>query len=301
MFNLRFLFKDKKVTNSKNKFRRIEQKFILSKSYLPNFMDILNNNMDRGYLREDTTHTLIESTYFDANNLNFFQDHFKKLDIRFKVRVRRYAPNGIWEEGPALLEVKYKELGVSKKYRISIGNKDLNQIMAGELLSQSPALSKLNENMNQAELNDFISFYNDLSSKYKPLPVLKIKYKRFAFEKDDFRVTVDHALDYECMLPKQHLKSLVSAFAGHSILDNAYEMSKKYAEGEVFLVEMKHRGTIPDWMNNFILAYDMDTDISFSKYCWAIGKVFKKQVYGFATGLYPKQIRENTYGHGTIN
>src|SRR5262245_56004628 len=103
---------------SPDKFVRIEDKFLLPSVYENILIQTIAGHMQPSYASSGTDFTLIESLYLDSDNLDFYQDHFTKTSGRAKVRVRKYAPNGVWASGDAFVEAKFKDLEVCTKERL---------------------------------------------------------------------------------------------------------------------------------------------------------------------------------------
>src|SRR5687767_9605868 len=103
---------------------RIEEKFIMPARLKPSLLEALERNLKPNYPHPGTRFTLIESIYFDSDALSLFREHFTSPLKRFKLRTRRYGPNGLWSLNDALIELKAKEGRVTRKLRTRVsGNR----------------------------------------------------------------------------------------------------------------------------------------------------------------------------------
>ncbi|MFN8370726.1 MAG: VTC domain-containing protein [Bacteriovoracaceae bacterium] len=97
---------DQFKNNSSGEFNRIEDKYLVKMDDLNTVLKSLYTHMDPSYLDDVTQFTLIESLYFDSDNLDFYKHHFMDLTKRYKLRTRRYAPNGIWSTEASASRIK---------------------------------------------------------------------------------------------------------------------------------------------------------------------------------------------------
>ncbi len=251
---------------SKGEFLRIEDKYLVEESLLPKILDELNQKMDPSYLDSDTQFTMIESLYFDSSNLDFFRHHFAKMPTRYKLRVRRYGPDGVWNNDSCLLELKRKSGGKCKKVRFKISATDLDNLKQGLALQDFQALYQINTETQESEILERFNLVNQLILEYQLRPVRAIRYKRFAFEKNDFRATIDmkiHQIEY-IKLDQPFSDSIKAEEKTWTKVSN---IIKKYGAGDKFILELKHKGVIPEWTSQ-MLEKNQIKQSSFSKYCY---------------------------------
>ena len=79
-------------------FERIESKFLAPVIYQDLFEAYANAYLAPAYPNPDTQFVDIESLYFDSRHLGFFQHHLERRSIRSKMRLRRYAPDGVFSK-----------------------------------------------------------------------------------------------------------------------------------------------------------------------------------------------------------
>ena len=251
-------------------FRRVEDKYLIRPEIKEFVTKFIEDNMEVSYPSKNTTFTLIESIYFDSENLNFFQDHFdKNLNERFKLRIRRYAPNGTWMKGPYLLELKAKIEGVSNKLRFNISDNIFEELKQGRTIGLTGEIFQINPKVTVETLINRINKINKLIEKHKLAPMISIQYHRKAFEKNDFRVTIDSKLKIDYI-------GKVNAIKANSLKEKDFwckveKIKRKYDDNHKIL-EVKHLGVIPEWIAKFLDHYDVNKT-SFSKYCYSIGNL----------------------------
>src|SRR5271157_1866837 len=109
---------------------------------------------------------------------------------RMKVRVRKYGPNGTWDNIDNFLELKYKEHDDVTKKRIQLDSTNLKKVKAGSQLVFNAELENLNLPLYSAtDLKRYIQEYNKIVMGFDITPVLSVTYKRLAFGKGPLRVT----------------------------------------------------------------------------------------------------------------
>lgn len=277
---------DSSVSNQNGEFQRIEDKYLLPSTLKNLVLEKLYKNMEPSYLHKDTTFTLIESIYFDSAQFEFFFHHFLPVETRYKMRIRRYAPNGIWSEGPVLLELKRKRNGESKKSRFMLPLADLEKIKRLQTLNFNNEIREINPTMKMKTLLKRIHKVNDLISTYSLLPVLSIQYNRLAFEKDGFRVTLDQELSGKGIsgMNSSHIASLQD---NPEIWQKASLLFNKFENDDQVVMEIKHQGVIPNWMTELLNELKLEKT-NFSKYCWFAMNESKNMLFPMANNKFDK-------------
>ena len=285
---------DNKIISSasEGEFKRIEDKFLVSKKMQDLVFKCLSQNMDESYLDNDTHFTLIESIYFDSSEITLFKDHFNLLiPKRYKMRVRRYGPNGIWNTENYLLEVKSKKEGQCKKVRFTIGQIELDIISAGLQLQLTPRLIQLNQKMKLETLQKRVEKVNQLIEHYGLIPSRSVKYKRFAFERNGFRATIDIDLEEKSLIELQGINPQV--LLQNDIWNKAALLVLKFKGEDKFVLELKHGGNIPRWAEKMLEDYHI-AKTSFSKYCYFTARELKNlhpELNAHISQIMPEQNR----------
>ena len=250
---------------SDERFTRIEEKFFLPQNLRETFLNLVETHLPASYPDKATKFTLIESIYFDSTDLRSFREHFDQLPYRFKLRSRRYGPNGTWEsndDSTVFIELKTKQDGVSDKFRTKIKPEELKNLVNGGRIGspseKAKAAHKINEVIDQASLS----------------PSAKIVYRRFAFEKDSIRLTVDDQVQFN---PEINIdQNLAKSMTGQKWWNAAETMSSDIFKAGMSLVELKHFGTTPQWLISFMREHDLNFT-SFSKYCYSMANLLKNK------------------------
>jgi SPX domain protein involved in polyphosphate accumulation len=276
------------------KFKRVEDKVLLSQEQAELLLEDVNRHMKPSYLHEGTKFTLIASYYFDSRELCFFHHHFLKTPKRYKLRIRRYAPNGVWNDEAPLIELKSKENGISKKRRFALTPDNYERVMKGETMLMTEELKALNPKAKEEKLFKWKTKINSLMLEFGLKPALKVQYKRFAFEAaDGFRLTMDRDLKIERLdfdVPKAAVTPAISG----EIWEKAARLAAKYDRERHCVVELKHTGQPPQWVVSFLKQREIE-ETSFSKYCWAVNETAGREIYppetaencGVRPGAYP--------------
>jgi SPX domain protein involved in polyphosphate accumulation len=257
---------------SLGEFNRIEDKYVADRAVLAPILSELSSHLDPGYPNPETKFTNIESLYFDGPDLVFYQHHIQRLQQRSKLRIRRYGPNGKWDDKSAFIELKTKVVlddgkKISKKKRLKISNQLFEHLKQGGRLTPSSELRGLNINLSEKKILKRINVINSLVDHYGLGPRVSVTYKRNAFEKGSLRITVDNNLLTKVYEPVKR--------PDHRLLEQKeiFEMNQKrrvnYHRSKNMIVEIKHDGSIPEWTQKMISDLDI-RPVSFSKYCWSI-------------------------------
>lgn len=250
-------------SGTEERFTRIEEKFFLPQNLRESFLALVENHLPASYPHETTRYTLIESIYFDSHDLRSFTDHFDQLPYRFKMRSRRYGPNGEWEKpesSTVFIELKTKQNNVSDKFRTKIQPDELKNLQNG---------GRINANEKKSALK-----INQVIDECKLAPSAKIIYRRYAFEKDAIRLTVDDQVQFK---PEFDLNDQFATFLqSKNWWPNAEQMSRDIFNQGNSLVELKHFGKSPAWLQEYMQANNLQFT-SFSKYCYSMANLIKSK------------------------
>lgn len=283
----------KEIVSSVNEgeFKRIEDKYLVPRALEQQVFNRLSENMDESYLDTDTHYTLIESIYFDSADVHFFKDHFNSAILkRYKMRVRRYGPNGVWNTENYLLEVKRKKEGACKKVRFTIGQPELDVISAGLQLELTERIISLNSKMKLETLKKRVAKVNELIETYGLVPARSVRYKRYAFEKNGFRATIDIDLVEGPLIDLTKVSE--DELLANNIWEKANRLVNKFNGEDKLILELKHGGEIPQWATDMLKEFDI-VKTSFSKYCYFTARDLKKTHQALENYI-PTTIQENS-------
>lgn len=256
-------------------FQRIEDKFLFSKNSRDRVLNKISSVMNPSYPVEGTEFTLIESIYFDGQDFKFFQDHFQRLEARYKLRLRKYAPNGIWNKEVVLIELKEKVAGVCKKIRFRLNKKNYKRVKKGKVIKLTSDLIKLNSDISLKTLRSRVKKINHMIETLELRPRLKVRYTRLAFAKDDFRLTIDNNLEYKLIDNIEEAEA--QEISEKEVWQKAVRQNLRYEDQETSIMEMKHGGEIPSWAKRMLSDFGINKT-SFSKYCWSVGTAIQQNI-----------------------
>ncbi len=263
------------LETEKDNFVRIEEKYLVSRSNLDFLLEVLENALEPSYPIAGTKYTLIESVYFDSVGLDIFKSHFHSRDSRFKIRTRKYAPNGIWPAGEkakeaAHLELKIKEHGVCKKSRFQISPDAERSIKAGKPLSLNRDLEDRNPELKTKSLSKRVDRVNTRVLSFGLKPSSVVTYNRIAYEKNGLRVTIDQDIQTS-LLGELSEETQSSIHYDSQLWMQSQNMREQFHNGNDLVLEIKHSGSIPIWVTE-MLKLTESKKASFSKYVYSIAE-----------------------------
>ena len=244
--------------------KRFEKKFIttasLFKSYLKKNKARFEKNFSADHYSEGVDYTLIENIYFDSEDLDSYHDSMAKNKIRHKLRIRRYAENGISND-LLFFEIKSKVYGETCKQRVALKESWLEGFMSYGSYPRFELL-ELNRPKTDEEtlkiVDKILYFIHNLSF----VPVLKSSYKRYAFKHNDKKVCLRLTMDQD--LKFDRISKTISP---------KIDYEKTIAEDEM-IVEVKYKDK--EHLNYINDIYELlGSPRGFSKYCYG---VFKTQM-----------------------
>ena len=247
-------------------FARFEIKYFLPKQNAAFFKDTILKYMRPSHPIPGTKYTDVESVYFDSPDFWIYRTHFTSPQKRFKIRMRGYAPNGI-PDGNAHLELKSKDADFSRKTRFQISDGDKWDLSNGGSVSHSLGMRSRNQNLTERQLEERVNQMNELILANGLRPSYVIRYQREAYERETLRVTIDDRISFE---PVQSVSGLHSMFQTDPKLSElASNMNAEFRRGEYVILEIKHAGEVPGWVNETLKTADCKK-AKFSKYCYCI-------------------------------
>lgn len=243
---------------------RIEDKFVFDLSSLDGIIQTIEDHLKPDYPGRDTTYTLVRSIYLDTPDMTLLHDAINDNEPRYKLRVRCYAPNGVWSTDK-YVEVKYKEGEIKKKVRILVDMDGFLKILAGQDVPDR--IRKLNKDMPSSTYDSTVSLINKISS-MGVSPVLQVEYKRYAFRGKTARVTVDTKIKAESLAGLKHYTPPDDVKPGLN------EIGKKLSNPTQGVIEIKHAENepVPDWLDSLIKKYKKSSE-GFSKMIWGFNDV----------------------------
>lgn len=231
---------------------RIEKKFFIEKSEKKDFIKLIKNYLKLTDNPYDKDYTVIESVYFDSEELYCYQGHYTLQD-RFKIRTRRYAPDGDRLDY-CFAELKHKNGPITDKKRF--------QYEGG--------LSSLQTQLLNGKDNPDLDVFKYYVENYKLEPICKIFYDRVSFENDDIRITIDSEIDTRLLKPIRDDVKVRLKQAPYFVY--AELLSKYFNSNEFLIVEIKDEYPTLEHLPKPIQEFLAHKSQNFSKYCYTITK-----------------------------
>jgi len=255
-------------------FKRFEDKYILPLSLREELHKTLAKHLAPDYPDKKTKYTTMRSVYFDSANLDMIKHHLSKATSRFKIRTREYAPNGeLTKNDFTYLEVKAKHGDVSDKFRIKVPSDSMEKFKSGLPLIPTMRLVKANPHIGIADLVGRLTDINAAQQTFHMKPSCEITYNRRAYVDNTtdsgLRVTFDEGINYNILdvMPTNVSDSLAKESSGE---DSLMGMVAGYDPKNHIILEVKHQGATPDWLNQFLNDHKI-VKTPFSKYCYSMG------------------------------
>ena len=223
-------------------FKRVEQKYMLTKSDFEKLMQILEPKMEKNKYFESK----ILNIYFDTDNFDIATKTIEKTKYKEKLRLRSYSVPKSDDEN-VFFELKRKCNSVVSKRRITMKLNEFEEYIKYGKLFQT-------ENMQILKEID----YTKNTKKLKPK--MMVAYDRFSYYligDENTRITFDFDLRY-----RDEMLNLKMGDAGH-----------KFFKNDIIIMEVKTLGSMPIWfvkLMNELKIYPT----SFSKY----GEIYKKHI-----------------------
>ena len=221
---------------SKNIFRRVEEKYLLSKEELDNLFFKIGDYIEP----DDYFESTISNIYFDNINNDLIVNSLDKPIYKEKIRVRSYnnAPN---LDSIVFLEKKDKYDGIVGKRRVKMTLRDFYNYIDNNKYTDSQIMK---------EIDYFIKYY-DLK------PSIYIAYDRKSYrgkDNENLRITFD-----------ANLRS-----RNEDLRLELGDAGKKYFEDDYYIMEIKTLSSMPLWLVRSLSELNI-FPTGFSKY----GKIYE--------------------------
>ncbi len=181
----------------------------------------------------------VRSLYFDTPDERDFREKEDGLELRRKLRLRTYRPDGDF----ALLEMKQKQGAYQRKRSLRLSRDDAKALIAGH------------QEVLLAQNSDFGRECYGLMQQWAYRPKTVVEYDRFAFAapENSIRITFDsHIRANECCLDLFDPQLLLNPVTYPSAV----------------VLEVKYNGFLLSYMKDMLLPVQQ-SELSVSKYCMA--------------------------------
>lgn len=217
-------------------FRRVEIKYILSKTQKDKLLELINDYIEKDEYYESH----ISNIYFDNDNHDLISASLEKPIFKAKIRLRSYDINTN-QNSKVFLEIKDKYNGIVGKRRVKMTLNDFYEYINGK------------NNSNEQIIKEIDYYFK----KYNLHPFMYIAYDRLSFKgkNSSLRITIDANL--------------------RSRSDNLYLDSKSkndnYFKEDNYIMEIKLLDAMPLWLTKSLSSLNIYSD-SFSK----VGAIYTK-------------------------
>lgn len=190
----------------------------------------------------------IRSLYFDSLNDGDFYDKIEGVELRRKIRLRIYDPDGDF----GVLEMKQKQGAYQKKRSLRLPREDARQLAAGQydvlLRYQEPFAAECYGLMHR--------------QCYRPKTIVEYQRQAFIAKENRIRITFDH-----------HIVATESCFQLFDPHLNMYPVLDPFS----LVLEVKYNGFLLSYIKEMVNQADR-SELSVSKYCLARSAGLKFQI-----------------------
>lgn len=231
------------------KFKRIEQKYILTLEQKSQLLTLLEDEISPDEHGKNGGNYRLESCYYDTADLLFYQEKMDKKEFRKKIRIRRYVDeHAIFDENSQVfIEIKERKWEITEKRRVA-----MSYLEAKNFLEK-----KIVPNHNEKD-REIIAEITEIVTKFDLFPQTITEYNRQAFfgknSKNGLRLTFDTAVNY---------KSSETHLGKNSLADG------KIIDSGLVILEMKALGNFPEHILQFFEKNNI-TPARMSKYATSI-------------------------------
>lgn len=185
--------------------KRFELKSIVPNHYINHLIadpySHLNLLFKEDFYKEKYSFNQISNIYFDNHNCSSFCDSVNNKMTRTKLRLRRYAPDGI-NENVRFFEIKKKIQGTTLKSRFAVPEFLIPQILESQdiFLKHISQIKSVNLNPDEIKLNQLIEEVLKYIFQKGFSPTLRTSYKRISYihrQRPSMRLTIDKEIEYQ--------------------------------------------------------------------------------------------------------
>ena len=246
------------MANSNLSFKRKERKYIILENTFEEVKNELQKRIPIFIFTGNDPISQMETIYLDTKDLTLFKEYLNRRFFRFKIRLRRYGYNNIFEN-QYLVELKAKCDGISRKKRFILPAEYLSAFLKGENIK--PVIKEINKGMSGAQKT--YKLIAKLIELNQLVPVLKTSYERIAFQKKSKknRVTIDQNIMHTKLMGKSKEVCL-----------------------DASILESKVAGKTPKWHKKMVNKLSLLRQQRFSKFATGINSLYypSRGIYNFS-------------------
>ncbi|MBC8384035.1 MAG: VTC domain-containing protein [Candidatus Cloacimonetes bacterium] len=229
-------------------FKRKERKYIILEHTFEEIIKEIEQHIPIYSFQDEPALTNIETIYLDTSDFLFYFEYFNQRNFRFKIRLRRYGHEGVFNSS-YLVELKIKHKGITSKKRFLLPAENLAAFLRGEDLLQ--LVKSANEGLVGAQKT--YKMIRDLIRINELVPILRTSYERISFQKKSkrVRITVDHHITHTGLLGKEKKETL-----------------------DATVLESKIMGKSPKWHKKMVNLLSLLRQNRFSKFSTGINSIY---------------------------
>jgi len=236
------------MTESNISFQRKERKYIILEHTFDEIVAQIQEHMPVYHFEDKPGLFNIETTYLDTEDFLLFNEYLDRRKSRFKIRLRRYGHDGIFDP-EYMVEMKINHNSVSIKKRFVLPAEHLEAFLKNEDLRE--VVKEANQGLMGAQKTYRIIY--KLMKINKLVPVLRTSYNRIAFQKKSkrVRITVDYGINHFKLIGKPKTEKL-----------------------DAFVLECKIMGKTPKWLKKMVNLLSLLRQQRFSKFATGINALY---------------------------
>jgi SPX domain protein involved in polyphosphate accumulation len=229
-------------------FKRRERKYIILEHTFDEIIKEIEEHVPVYTYKNGPCLTNIETTYLDSKDFLLFYEYLNQRSFRFKIRLRRYGAEGVFEPR-YLVELKIKHNSISSKKRFVLPEEFLPDLLNGNNIL--PQIKEANQGLIGAQKT-----YKIIAKLIKVcefVPILRSKYERISFQKMSkrVRITVDNKILHTGLLGKE-----------------------KKATLDATVLESKIMGKSPKWHKKMVNRLSLLRQRRFSKFATGLNSIY---------------------------
>ncbi len=232
-------------------FKRKERKYIILENTFEQVVDSIKEKLPIHIFDGVNPYTELETIYLDTKELMLFKEYLNGRSFRFKIRLRRYGHDGVFDN-KYLVELKVKHNGISRKKRFILPAECLDDFLKGEKIK--PAIKEANKGFVGAQKTyKLIAILIEMN---QFVPVMKTSYERIAFQKKSKknRLTIDRNITHTRLIGKPCEEKL-----------------------DTYVLESKVIGKTPKWYKKMVNRLSLLKQNRFSKFATGMNSLYFPQ------------------------
>jgi SPX domain protein involved in polyphosphate accumulation len=229
-------------------FQRKERKYIILEHTFDEIVEQIQEHIPVYNYENKPSLINIETIYLDTEDFLLYNEYLNRRKFRFKIRLRRYGYDGIFEP-EYLVEMKINYNTISTKKRFILPAEYFDAFLKNEDLRT--VVKEANQGLIGAQKT--YRLIHKLIGINKLVPVLQTSYNRVAFQKKSkrVRITVDYGIKHKKLMGKPKTETL-----------------------DAFVLESKIMGKSPQWHKKMVNLLSLLRQQRFSKFATGVNSLY---------------------------